>query len=123
MPLPVADKGMALFPQPQLLQDYANAGLQKLNAARWIRFNPRWPAAHGRSNPSVSTTSSQALYRLRRLFMLCFKSRLALTPLLILSKANPLRWALIWFFLAWASFHNVYPPARFGQGDVTLCLS
>lgn len=60
MPLPVADKGMALFPQPQLLQDYANAGLQKLNAARWIRFNPRWPAAHGRSNPSVSTMSSRA---------------------------------------------------------------
>ena len=31
------------------------------------------------SNPSVSTTSSQALYRLRRLFMLRIKSHLALT--------------------------------------------
>ncbi len=50
------------------------------------------------SNPSVSTTSSQALYRLRRLFMLCIKSHLALTPLLLLSKSNPLRWASIWFF-------------------------
>ena len=35
MPLLEADKGMALFPQPQLLQGYANADLQKLNAARW----------------------------------------------------------------------------------------
>ena len=51
MPLLEADKGMALFPQPQLLQGYANADLQKLNAARWICFNPRWPAAHGRSTP------------------------------------------------------------------------
>ena len=51
VPLPGADGGMALFPQPQLLQGYANADLQKLNAARWICFNPRWPAAHGRSTP------------------------------------------------------------------------
>ena len=57
MPLPGADKGMALFPQPQLLQDYANAGLQKLNAARWIRFNPVWPAAHGRSNPFCESST------------------------------------------------------------------
>ena len=56
------------------------------------------------SNPSVSTMSSQALYRLRRLFMLCFKSRLALTPLLLLSKSNPLRWASIWFFWQWLLF-------------------
>ena len=41
VPLPGADGGMALFPQPQLLQGYANADLQKLNAARWICFNPR----------------------------------------------------------------------------------
>ena len=65
------------------------------------------------SNPSVSTMSSQALYRLRRLFMLCFKSRLALTPLLLLSKSNPLRWTPIWFFLAWASFQR-NPPLRVG---------
>lgn len=41
MPLPVADEGMALFPQPQLLQGYANTDLQKLNAARWFCFNLR----------------------------------------------------------------------------------
>ena len=98
MPLPGADEGMALFPQPQLLQGYANADLQKLNAARWICFNPRWPAAHGRSSPTTGTTSSQASYRLRRLFMLCIKSHLALTPLLLLSKSSPLRWASIWLY-------------------------
>ena len=87
VPLPGADGGMALFPQPQLLQGYANADLQKLNAARWICFNPRWPAAHGRSSP---TTSSQASYRLRRLFMLCIKSHLALTPLLLRIKPTSL---------------------------------
>ena len=37
MPLLEADKGMALFPQPQLLQGYANADLQKLNAAPKIK--------------------------------------------------------------------------------------
>ena len=50
MPLLEADKGMALFPQPQLLQDYANADLQKLNAARWFCFNPRRPARR-QANP------------------------------------------------------------------------
>ena len=50
MPLPGADEGMALFPQPQLLQGYANADLQKLNAARWICFNPRRPARR-QANP------------------------------------------------------------------------
>ena len=65
MPLPVADKGMALFPQPQLLQDYANAGLQKLNVARWIRFNPRWLASHGRSNPSCRHFLSAVQFRLQ----------------------------------------------------------
>ena len=58
MPLLEADKGMALFPQPQLLQGYANADLQKLNAARRIRFNPRWPAPRRRSSPSTRTKSS-----------------------------------------------------------------
>ena len=29
-----------------------------------------------------------------------FKNRSALTPLLLLSKSNPLRWALIWFFFS-----------------------
>ena len=65
MPLLEADKGMALFPQPQLLQGYANADLQKLNAARWIRFNPRWPAAHGRSNPSCRHFLSAVQFRLQ----------------------------------------------------------
>ena len=51
MPLPRADEGMAPFPQPQLLQGYANADLQKLNAAR--RRTAARPAAHGRSTPAV----------------------------------------------------------------------
>ena len=50
MPLLEADKGMALFPQPQLLQGYANADLLKLNAARWFCFNPRRPARR-QANP------------------------------------------------------------------------
>ena len=50
MPLLEADKGMALFPQPQLLQGYENADLQKLNAARWFCFNPRRPARR-QANP------------------------------------------------------------------------
>ena len=50
MPLPGTDEGMALFPQPQLLQGYANADLQKLNAARWFCFNPRRPARR-QANP------------------------------------------------------------------------
>ena len=50
MPLLEADKGMALFPQPPLLQGYANADLQKLNAARWFCFNPRRPARR-QANP------------------------------------------------------------------------
>ena len=68
-----------------------------LSKALGALCNPRWPAAHGRSSPTTGTTSSQASYRLRRLFMLCIKSHLALTPLLLLSESNPLRWALIRF--------------------------
>ena len=49
MPLLGADEGMALFPQPQLLQGYANADLQKLNAARW-RAAPRPAAAQVKSS-------------------------------------------------------------------------
>ena len=52
MPLLEADKGMALFPQPQLLQGYANADLQKLNAARWFCFNPRRPARRQANVPT-----------------------------------------------------------------------
>ena len=32
--------------------------------------------------------------------MLYIKSHLALTPLLLLSKSNPLRWASIWFLVS-----------------------
>ena len=52
VPLPGADGGMALFPQPQLLQGYANADLQKLNAARWFCFNPRRPARRQANVPT-----------------------------------------------------------------------
>ena len=39
------------------------------------------------------------MYRLLRLF---YKSQSKLTPLLLLSKSNPLRWASIWFWVqAW----------------------
>ena len=34
VPLPGADGGMALFPQPQLLQGYANADLQKAKSGK-----------------------------------------------------------------------------------------
>ena len=47
----------------------------------------------GGSSPFGRTTSEQALYRLLRLF---YKSQSALTPLLILSKSQPLRWVVIW---------------------------
>ena len=66
-----------------------------LSKALGALCNPRRPAAHGRSSP---TASSQASYRLRRLFMLCIKSHLALTPLLLLSESNPLHWASIWLY-------------------------
>ena len=36
------------------------------------------------------------MYRLLRLF---YKSQSKLTPLLLLSKSNPLRWASIWFWV------------------------
>ena len=48
------------------------------------------------SSPTTGTTSEQALYRLLRLF---YKSQSALTPRLLLSKSNPLRWASIWFWV------------------------
>ena len=69
-----------------------------LSKALGALCNPRRPAAHGRSSPTTGTTSSQASYRLRRLFMLRIKSHLALTPLLLLSKLSPLRWASIWLY-------------------------
>ena len=61
MPLLEADKGMALFPQPQLLQGYANADLQKLNAARWFCFNPRRPARRQANPPYLLPAYTLAL--------------------------------------------------------------
>ena len=40
MPLPGADEGMALFPQPQLLQGYANADLQKAKCGKVESCDP-----------------------------------------------------------------------------------
>ena len=51
-----ADEGMAPFPQPQLLQGYANADLQKLNAAR--RRTATRPAPQRRSTPAISSPSA-----------------------------------------------------------------
>ena len=44
MPLLEADKGMALFPQPQLLQGYANADLQKLRQGGFVSTRGGLPA-------------------------------------------------------------------------------
>ena len=65
MPLLEADKGMALFPQPQLLQGYANADLQKLNAARWFCFNPRRPARR-QANPPYLLPAYALASRVRK---------------------------------------------------------
>ena len=54
------------------------------------------------STPATRTKSEQALYRLLRLF---YKSQSALTPLLILSKSQPLRWVVIWY-RRFAAFFN-----------------
>ena len=51
-----------------------------------------WEQDAGSSSLPTRTTSEQALYRLLRLF---YKSQSALTPLLILSKSQPLRWVVI----------------------------
>jgi len=45
---------------------------------------------------------------LRRLFMLRIKSHLALIPLLLLSKPNPLRWASVWVFGAASKVSSDY---------------
>ena len=88
-----------------------------LSKALGALCNPRRPAAHGRSSP---TASSQASYRLRRLFMLRIKSHLARTPLLLLSKSSPLRWASIWLY------HTPLPkqaaPPTWGRFSfITIC--
>lgn len=55
---------------------------------------------------ATKDTSEQALYRLLRLF---YKSQSALTPLLILSKSQPLRWVVIWYrrFAAFFDFIEI----------------
>ena len=54
---------------------------------------PRDLARPQAGNPTLSAISSQASYRLRRLFMLHIKSHLALIPLLLLSAKSPARLA------------------------------
>ena len=61
-----------------------------------------WEQDAGSSSLPTRTTSEQALYRLLRLF---YKSQSALTPLLILSKSQPLRWVVIWY-RRFAAFFN-----------------
>ncbi len=63
----------------------------------WSRARD-WKSRNGHkpfesSNLSFSATSSQAAFRLRRLFMLRIKSHLALIPLLLLSAKGPARLA------------------------------
>ena len=56
----------------------------------------RWRQRTG-SSPVTGTSSSQAPYRLRRVFSFYSKTHRALILLLLASKSNPLRWASIWF--------------------------
>ena len=65
--------------------DSKGAGVNDVPGARQSRA----PARPQAGNPTLSATSSQAAYRLRRLFMLCIKSHLALISLLLLSKSKP----------------------------------
>ena len=48
--------------------------------------------------PSPAPASSRTSYRSRRRFFVPNKRHLSLTPSLLLSKLNPLRWASIWGF-------------------------
>ena len=50
-------------------------------------------------------------YRLRRRFFVPNKRHRALTPLLLLSKLNPLRWASIWVFYFWGKVRSASFPA------------
>ena len=59
----------------------------------WFLFQVRRPLRKMQANPFFSATSSQAAYRLRRLFMLRIKSHLALISLLLLSAKSPARLA------------------------------
>ena len=83
------------------------------------------------SNPVRSTTSSRTSYRSRRLF---YKSLRSFIPSLLLSKSNPLRWALIWFsfflrglqivrddfFQKSSLIHCVTPPLQIKPASLAL---
>ena len=82
----------------------------------WFLFQVRRPLRKMQANPFFSATSSQAAYRLRRLFMLRIKSHLALISLLLLSKSNPLRWASIWGQHLWCKGYTCRKPSTFVDG-------
>ena len=102
-------------PFPPCGENCAGRGISSFFAANPLRWaSPRGDGEQARSFHSafrcaaVPTsivfryyTSEQTPYRLRRLFMLRIKSHLALIPLLLLSKPNPLRWASVWLEKAW----------------------
>ena len=98
---------MALFSYPVCtwLCQYVNMGVRKWleKSAEKQKYKLRKTinplsrkAFQAVSFSATKDTSEQALYRLLRLF---YKSQSALTPLLLLSKSNPLRWASIWFWV------------------------
>lgn len=66
----------------------------------------------------TGTTSSRTLYRSRRRFLFQSKRHLSLTPSLLLSNCDPLRWARSWF----PSGQNEYAPDRFPVGHVFIVL-
>ena len=82
--------GLIAFAYPP--RESKGAGVNDVSVTRQSRDLAR-PQAR---IPVRVTTSSQASYRLRRLFMLCIKSHLALIPLLLLSNLNPPCWASSW---------------------------
>ena len=67
---------------------------------------------------STLPTSSRTLYRSRRRFLFQSKRHLSLTPSLLLSNCDPLRWARSWF----PSGKNEYAPDRFPVGHVFIVL-
>ncbi|WP_390367502.1 hypothetical protein [Flavonifractor plautii] len=104
---------MALFSYPVCtwLCQYVNMGVRKWleKSAEKQKYKMRKTANplsrkafRAVSFSATKDTSEQALYRLLRLF---YKSQSALTPLLILSKSQPLRWVVIWY-RRFAAFFN-----------------
>ena len=108
---------MALFSYPVCtwLCQYVNMGVRKWleKSAEKQKYKMRKTANplsrkafRAVSFSATKDTSEQALYRLLRLF---YKSQSALTPLLILSKSQPLRWVVIWYrrFAAFFDFIEI----------------